>query len=71
MSVVAHNVEEKERTEDVQIQENVDFSSMLLSDKILTGLQKCGFKKPSPIQLKAIPIGRCGFGMYLSMDGDR
>lgn len=64
MNSVAHNYEEKQRTEDVQVQENVDFSAMLLSNKILTGLRNCGFKKPSPIQLKAIPMGRCGFGKF-------
>jgi hypothetical protein len=35
---------------------------MLLSDVTLKGLHKSGFRKPSPIQLKAIPLGRCGFG---------
>jgi len=28
----------------------------------LTGLTKAGYLKPSPIQLEAIPIGKCGIG---------
>ena len=58
----AHNLEDKPRTEDIFVNEDVDFSSMLLSDLTLKGLNRCGFIKPSPIQLKAIPLGRCGFG---------
>ena len=60
---VAHNIQGKSRTGDVLITENVDFSGLLLSDKVLSGLQKAGFQRPSPIQLKAIPLGRCGLGI--------
>lgn len=31
----------------------------------LTGLTKAGYLKPSPIQLEAIPIGKCGIGPQL------
>lgn len=48
----------KPRTQDVRIQEDVDFSTMLLPDPILEGLSACGFRRPSPI-----PLARCGFGM--------
>ena len=58
----AHKIDKKPRTLDVKIQEKVDFDSLLLSDEVLTGLKKCGFERPSPIQLKAIPLGRCGLG---------
>ncbi|GFV86578.1 probable ATP-dependent RNA helicase DDX20 [Trichonephila clavipes] len=54
----AHTLEEKWRSSDVIIQEKADFSSFLLSEKVLIGLEKAGFKYPSPIQLEAIPIGR-------------
>lgn len=67
---MAHNIDDKERTDDIQITENVDFEAMLLSEKILLGLQKNGFKKPSPIQLKAIPLGRCGFGKYINLQSN-
>lgn len=52
------------RTSDVEISENVPFAKMLLSDRVLAGLAKCGFVNPSPIQLRAIPIGCCGLGEY-------
>lgn len=47
---------------DVEISENVSFRDMMLSEQVLSGLTKCNFTKPSPIQLRAIPIGRCGLG---------
>jgi hypothetical protein len=56
----------KPRTVDVVIHEDVEFSGMLLSELTLRGLYKSGFRKPSPIQLKAIPLGRCGFGKILT-----
>nr|XP_022296950.1 probable ATP-dependent RNA helicase DDX20 [Crassostrea virginica] len=62
---VAHNIQGKSRTGDVLISENVDFSGLLLSDKVLSGLQKAGFQRPSPIQLKAIPLGRCGLDLIV------
>lgn len=52
----------KERTSDIEIQDNVTFSQMGLSEPILNSLSKIGFHKPSPIQYKSIPLGRCGFG---------
>ena len=38
----------------------VDFASMYLSDKVQKGLLENGYSRPSPIQLKAIPLGRLG-----------
>ena len=55
----------KRRTEDVVIIDGVDFPGLLLPKDILNGLKCCGFERPSPIQLKAIPLGRCGLGMYV------
>lgn len=63
---MAHVFEKKWRSEDVRVQENVDFSALLLNDRVLEGLQKAGFKKPSPIQLKAIPMGKFGKGKFTS-----
>jgi ATP-dependent RNA helicase DDX20 len=62
---IAHILEDKPRTQDVSINEDIDFTGMLLSELTLKGLHKSGFRKPSPIQLKAIPLGRCGFGKTL------
>nr|CAD7201948.1 unnamed protein product [Timema douglasi] len=56
----AHSLASKPRTKDIFINEDIYFSGMMLSGHVLKGLHKSGFKKPSPIQLKAIPLGRCG-----------
>lgn len=58
----AHNLSAKARTKDIKIAEDVTFYQMGLSQNILDGLTNCGFEKPSPVQLKSIPLGRCGFG---------
>ncbi|XP_063242233.1 probable ATP-dependent RNA helicase DDX20 isoform X2 [Bacillus rossius redtenbacheri] len=63
--LTAHDVESKPRTEDVHITEDVEFSAMMLSENVLAGLLKSGFRRPSPIQLKAIPLGRCGFDLVM------
>ncbi|KAH9494687.1 hypothetical protein Btru_020233 [Bulinus truncatus] len=62
---VAHTFEKKIRTADVLITESVDFAGLLLSKNVLEGLLQAGFKKPSPIQLKAIPLGRCGLDLIV------
>lgn len=59
---LAHNFDEKQRTSDVVINADISFAKMMLSDVVLTGLNKNGFLKPSPIQLRAIPLARAGFG---------
>ena len=59
---VAHSVESKPRTNDIFTCENVTFAGLLLSNHVLEGLKSAGFDRPSPIQLKAIPLGRCGLG---------
>ena len=59
---VAHRLQDKARTDDVRISESVDFAGLLLSGPVEEGLHKAGFEMPSPIQLKAIPLGRTGFG---------
>lgn len=60
--VLAHEIDKGERTKDIKTSQGVTFSSMLLSPETLQGLQSSGFFKPSPIQLHAIPLGKCGFG---------
>lgn len=59
---MAHNWEEKKRTKDVEIEENISFDKMMLSDRVLHGLKRNGFTNPSPIQLRAIPLGISGLG---------
>lgn len=60
--LLGHSIEGTERTADVIIKETTTFESLLLQEKVLKGLKINGFLKPSPIQLKSIPVGRCGFG---------
>lgn len=66
----AHNIDDEERTKDVIINNDVTFNSLMLSPLILDGLSHCDYRKPSPIQQKAIPIGKCGFGniIYITLD---
>ncbi|KAI3356925.1 hypothetical protein L3Q82_003566 [Scortum barcoo] len=61
----AHDVETRKRTDDVLLSEGIDFGSLLLSQAVLDGLTAAGFRKPSPIQLKAIPLGRCGLDLIV------
>ncbi|XP_006821228.1 uncharacterized protein LOC102804675 [Saccoglossus kowalevskii] len=61
----AHNISQRQRTSDVLLSENIDFAGLLLSDAVQQGLSNAGFEKPSPIQLKAIPLGRCGLDLIV------
>uniref|UniRef100_A0A8C6L926 RNA helicase n=1 Tax=Nothobranchius furzeri TaxID=105023 RepID=A0A8C6L926_NOTFU len=61
----AHDISTRKRTEDVLLAEGIDFTSLLLSPAVLEGLSAAGFQKPSPIQLKAIPLGRCGLDLIV------
>lgn len=63
-SAIAQKISGKPRTGDVKIGENLDFEGLLLSEGVLQGLKAAGFERPSPIQLKAIPLGRCGLGKW-------
>lgn len=63
---LAHNLDEKSRTTDVEIDRSIPFSKMLLSENVEKGLEQNGFIYPSPIQLRAIPLGRCKLGLYQS-----
>ncbi|XP_006895791.1 PREDICTED: probable ATP-dependent RNA helicase DDX20 [Elephantulus edwardii] len=53
------------RTGDVLLDEPGDFESLLLSRLVLEGLRAAGFERPSPVQLKAIPLGRCGLDLIV------
>ncbi|CAD6241280.1 GSCOCG00002613001-RA-CDS [Cotesia congregata] len=61
----AHELTAQPRTTDISIKEKITFYEMGLSQRILNGLTACDFEKPSPIQLKAIPLGRCGFDLLI------
>ncbi|NXL56202.1 DDX20 helicase, partial [Chordeiles acutipennis] len=54
------------RTRDVLVPGGpTDFGSLLLSAPVLAGLEAAGFHRPSPVQLKAIPLGRCGLDLIV------
>ncbi|XP_067166608.1 probable ATP-dependent RNA helicase DDX20 [Apteryx mantelli] len=54
------------RTRDVLVPGGpCDFGSLLLSAPVLAGLEAAGFHRPSPVQLKAIPLGRCGLDLIV------
>uniref|UniRef100_A0A4W4DXF2 RNA helicase n=1 Tax=Electrophorus electricus TaxID=8005 RepID=A0A4W4DXF2_ELEEL len=65
VAAAAHKIETRTRTDDVLLYGGVDFSSLLLSKPVLEGLAASGFQRPSPIQLKAIPLGRCGLDLIV------
>ena len=56
----------RKRTEDIKLSDDfkdgISFSELFLSEHIEKALKEMGFQKPSPIQYKAIPIGRIGSG---------
>ncbi|XP_053447996.1 probable ATP-dependent RNA helicase DDX20 [Nycticebus coucang] len=63
---MAHDVGgPRTRTGDVLLAEPADFESLLLSRPVLEGLRAAGFERPSPVQLKAIPLGRCGLDLIV------
>ncbi|XP_062854501.1 probable ATP-dependent RNA helicase DDX20 [Trichomycterus rosablanca] len=65
MKKAAHEIDCRQRTDDVVLSGGVEFSSLLLSKPVLEGLASSGFHRPSPIQLKAIPLGRCGLDLIV------
>ncbi|KAG2173899.1 hypothetical protein INT44_000012 [Umbelopsis vinacea] len=48
------------RSRDVRIEEDVEFDALISSKDLLKGIKASGYERPSPIQLKAIPLGRLG-----------
>lgn len=63
---IAHKLASQWRSDDVlQTDENATFELFLLSERVLSGLRKSGFVRPSPIQVEAIPLGLCGFDLVV------
>ncbi|KAI8602629.1 P-loop containing nucleoside triphosphate hydrolase protein [Dissophora ornata] len=50
-------------SKDVHISEDLDFSSLVSNPALLNGLASAGYHRPSPIQLKTIPLGRLGLDL--------
>ncbi|XP_055910590.1 DEAD-box ATP-dependent RNA helicase CshA-like [Eupeodes corollae] len=65
MESVAHNIDAKERTDDVRLKNVSPFSKMLLADPIRKGLEAAGFVYPTVIQAAAIPIGKSGMDLLV------
>lgn len=61
---IAHDLEAKQRTDDVRLKELAPFSKMLLGEQVRKGLHAAGFMYPTVIQATAIPVGKSGMGMY-------
>lgn len=75
---VAHELESKERTDDVMLGDYSlqssnsvaaipSFADMGLSMAVLRGLHAAGFQRPSPVQVKAIPLGRLGIDLIVQV----
>jgi len=57
-----NKIKNKARTKDIELDDNISFEDLKLSKQLLDGLKSAGFYKPSPVQLKAIPLGKIGLG---------
>ena len=64
---IAHDLDNPNnlRSKDVILSESVTFDDFLLGQTTRDGLKRCRFERPSPIQLKAIPLGLCGFDLVV------
>jgi ATP-dependent RNA helicase DDX20 len=55
----------KQRTMDVAVDDEFTFKKFMLSERLLKTLEKLNFNKPSPVQLKILPLCRCTFDMII------
>ncbi|VDN49633.1 unnamed protein product [Dibothriocephalus latus] len=51
----------------LKVKSSPSFASMGLSVNVLKGLHAAGFQRPSPVQIKAIPLGRMGLDMIVQV----
>lgn len=58
-------IEVKQRTADIQVAEDFTFNKFMLSEKLLKSLNKLNFVKPSPVQLKVVPLAKSGIDMLI------
>ncbi|XP_055621569.1 probable ATP-dependent RNA helicase DDX20 [Toxorhynchites rutilus septentrionalis] len=57
--------DEKRRTVDVEFDESLFFEKMFLSESVVRGLTRNNFVHPSPIQARAIPLGKLGLDLLV------
>jgi ATP-dependent RNA helicase DDX20 len=62
---MAGNESEKVHTADVFVAKGYEFSRFHLSDKLLQSLHEMNFVRPSPIQVKIIPLARSRLDMII------
>lgn len=64
---IAHDLDDLNiiRSKDVELAEDLTFEDLKLSQETYGGLLRCGFRRPSPIQVETIPLGRCGFDLIV------
>jgi ATP-dependent RNA helicase DDX20 len=63
---IKHNGNDaKRRTMDVSVSDEFTFKKFMLSERLLKTLEKLNYNKPSPIQLKILPLCRCTFDMII------
>ena len=58
-------IEVKQRTTDVSVADEFTFKKFMLSERLLKSLEKLNYTKPSPVQLKILPLCRCTFDMII------
>lgn len=64
--MAGHNLQdERVRTADVEFDPSLRFEQMFLSEAVVRGLTRNNFVRPSPIQARAIPLGKLGLGAEL------
>lgn len=68
--MIAHDLSNSKRSNDVKSKsgKSKDFDAFLLSAVVLKGLKECGFVRPSPIQVEAIPLAKCGIGIFFVVE---
>jgi ATP-dependent RNA helicase DDX20 len=62
---MADHESEKIHTADVLVAQNYLFSKFLLSEKLLKALNEMNYIRPSPIQVKIIPLARSRLDMII------
>lgn len=67
---VAHDLSDSTKTRSLDVlleghDSNVTFKDLMLTTSTHEGLMKCGFERPSPVQLESIPLGRCGLDLVV------
>uniref|UniRef100_A0A1Q3EZY4 RNA helicase n=1 Tax=Culex tarsalis TaxID=7177 RepID=A0A1Q3EZY4_CULTA len=64
--MAGHNLQdERPRTEDIEFDRGLRFEQMFLSEQVVRGLARNNFVTPSPIQARAIPLGKLGLDLLV------